>query len=71
MFLSIHMSDDCSARMNFNIVLVPGDGDVLMRELQLKPSRFAFLHSLVLYRRDKFEPDTYNRISGAYSYELV
>lgn len=52
------MSDHCPAWMNFNIVLVPRDRDVFVRELQLEPSSFAFLYSLVLYWRDKFEPDT-------------
>lgn len=68
-FLPVHMSENRSARVDLHVVLVPGDGDVLMRQLQLKPSSFAFLYGLVLYRRDKFEPDTYECVSKAYSYQ--
>lgn len=49
-FLSVHASDHRSARVDLNVILVPGNGDVLVRELQLEKSRIAFLHSLVLYR---------------------
>lgn len=65
------MNDNSSARMNFVVVLVPGDGDVLVRKLQLKASCFAFLYSLILYWRDKFQPDTYNCINKTGSYELA
>lgn len=48
MLLSVRLSYNCSAWMDLNIILEPGDWDIFMRELQLEASRFAFLYSLVL-----------------------
>lgn len=48
MSFSVHVGDDCSARMDFNIILEPVDRDVVVGELQLKTSCLTLLYSLVL-----------------------